>query len=49
MEYFVLSTTCFGLYIDHHQFSIKLIKQLYNLYGVLCGGGGGVISFYNSR
>jgi len=40
MEYFVLSTTCFGLYIGHHQVSIKLIKRLYNLYGVLWGGGG---------
>jgi len=23
MEYFVLSTTCFGLYIGHHQVSIN--------------------------
>jgi len=28
MEYFVLSL-CFGLYIGHHQVSIKLIKGLY--------------------
>ena len=28
MEYFVLSTTCFGLYIGHHQVCIKLIKRL---------------------
>jgi len=34
MVYFVLSTTCFGLYIGHHQVSIKLIKRIYNLYGV---------------
>jgi len=26
MEYFVLSTTCFGLYIGHHQVSMELIK-----------------------
>ena len=38
MEYFILSTTYFGLYIGHHQVSIKLIKRLYNLYGVLWGG-----------
>ena len=41
MEYFVLSTTCFGLYIGHDQVSMKLIKRLYNLYGVLWGGRGG--------
>jgi hypothetical protein len=43
---FVLSTTCFGLYIGHHQVIIKLIKRFYNLYGVF-GGGGDEISFYN--
>jgi len=49
MEYFVLPTTCYGLYIGHYQVSIKLTKWLYNLYGVLWGGGGGdEISFYNS-
>jgi hypothetical protein len=48
-----LSTTCFGLYIGHHQVYLKLTEILYNPYGVLWGiGGGGVggneISFYNS-
>jgi hypothetical protein len=32
-------TTCFGLYIGHHQVYLKLTEILYNLYGVLCGGG----------
>jgi hypothetical protein len=40
----VLSATCFGLYIGHHQVSIKLIERLYNLYGVLWGEGGGTRS-----
>jgi hypothetical protein len=35
-----LSTTRFGLYIGHHQVYLKLIEILYNLYGVLWGGGG---------
>jgi len=41
MEWFVLSTTRFGLYIGHHQVYImlKLLKRLYNLYGVLRGWG----------
>jgi hypothetical protein len=44
-----LSTTCFGLYIGHHQVYLKLNEILYNLYGVLWDWGGGAeISFYNS-
>jgi hypothetical protein len=27
----ILSTTCFGLYIGHHQVYLKLIERLYNL------------------
>jgi hypothetical protein len=34
----ILSTTCFGLYIGHHQVYLTLIERLYNLYGVLWGG-----------
>jgi len=37
----VLSTTCFGLYIGHHHvyIKLKLIKRLYDLYGMLWGAG----------